>query len=347
MLELKNIQKEYDGKPLLRGISFCVKQAETVCLLGPSGGGKTTLLHIIAGLEPQDGGRVFWGGEDLTEVPVHRRNFGLMFQEYALFPHRTVAENIAFGLRMQGRKKDETNTRVQELLDKVDLAPFANRRVTDLSGGEQQRVALARVLAPGPRLLMLDEPLGALDRTLSDQIAGELRSILRNSGIPTIYVTHDQEEAFSISDRLILLNEGRIVQRGSPDDVHAHPVSPWVANFLGLGNLIPGEVISRLPFRVRTPIGDFDGLPPEDKTGLKIGRKVTLLFRPDGVSLTPMAGSQNHLCGVVEDSFFCGDGYGVNLHCGNDFHFQLNVKQAIPFGQKVKLYISPQSIQSF
>ncbi|MCJ7626392.1 MAG: TOBE domain-containing protein, partial [Anaerolineaceae bacterium] len=175
----------------------------------------------------------------------------------------------------------------------------------------------------------------------------ELRLILRNSGIPTIYVTHDQEEAFSISDRLILLNEGEIVQTGSPDEIHSHPISPWVANFLGLGNLVPGEVISISPFRVRTPIGNFEGLPPENKSGLKIGCDVILLFRPDGVSLTQIEGGDNHLSGVVEDTFFRGDGYGVNLRCVNGYLFLLNAKQAIPVGEKVKLYITLQSIQSF
>src|SRR5512147_1293270 len=241
MLELDNIWKSYEGHPLLRGISFTVAAGETVCLLGASGSGKSTLLRIIAGLEGAESGRILWNGQDQKQIPVHQRQFGLMFQDYALFPHRTVAENVAFGLRMQGLPAQEITVRVREALERVNLAGFARRRVTDLSGGEQQRVALARALAPRPRLLMLDEPLGALDRALKEQVEEELRRILHVTDMPAIYVTHDQEEAFAIADRLILLNQGRVVQSGSPAEVYEHPASPWVARFLGLSNLLPAR----------------------------------------------------------------------------------------------------------
>ena len=171
MLEIRDIWKSYEGQPLLNGVSFSLEAGETVCLLGRSGSGKSTLLRIIAGLETAERGQVLWQGQDLSAVPVHLRQFGLMFQDYALFPHRDVAENVGFGLRMQGLSKAEISLRVAEALEQVNLAAFAKRRVTDLSGGEQQRVALARALAPRPRLLMLDEPLGALDRALREQLS--------------------------------------------------------------------------------------------------------------------------------------------------------------------------------
>ncbi len=193
MLTVENIYKTYEDQPLLKGVSFTVGAHESVCLLGASGSGKSTLLRIIAGLESAESGRILWQSQDLKPVPVHRRQFGLMFQDYALFPHRTVAENVAFGLRMQNLPRPEITNRVAEALDQVNLGSFSGRRVTDLSGGEQQRVALARALAPRPRLLMLDEPLGALDRALREQVMEGLRRLLHATGIPAVYVTHDQD----------------------------------------------------------------------------------------------------------------------------------------------------------
>jgi len=211
MLEVKDIYKTYEGKPLLQGISFRLERGETICLLGSSGSGKSTLLRIIAGLETPESGSVIWDGQDLRDVPPYQRQFGLMFQDYALFPHRTVEQNVAFGLRMQDLLAQEVETRTKEALETINMQGFAKRQVTDLSGGEQQRVALARAMAPGPLLLMLDEPLGALDRSLREQLGQELRRVLHESEIPTIYVTHDQEEAFAIADRLLILHDGKIV----------------------------------------------------------------------------------------------------------------------------------------
>jgi ABC-type Fe3+/spermidine/putrescine transport system ATPase subunit len=241
MLEVINIHKTYEGQPLLEGISFTVTPGETVCLLGPSGSGKSTLLRIIAGLEEAEEGRVYWEREDITDVPPHRRRMGMVFQDYALFPHLTVAENVAFGLRMQGWTPQDQQERVREVLELVRLTGFEGRRVTDLSGGEQQRVALARALAPRPRVLMLDEPLGALDRALREALLEELREILRSSDVAAIYVTHDQEEAAAIADRVLILHEGRIVRQGTPYEVWTDPGSLWVARFLGVGNILLGK----------------------------------------------------------------------------------------------------------
>jgi len=215
MLTLKNIHKSYEGKPLLKGISLEVAQGETVCLLGPSGSGKSTLLRIISGLENAEAGDVFWKGKDFSAVPPHLRNFGLIFQDYALFPHLSVFENVAFGLKMKKLGKEEIRQRVDEALKQVDLLGFESRRVTDLSGGEQQRVALARALAPRPRLLLFDEPLGALDRKLREYLLAELRGILQDTQVPAIYVTHDQEEAFTIA-----------FQEDLPMQMFVYPVLP-------------------------------------------------------------------------------------------------------------------------
>lgn len=239
-LQFIGISKLYDGAPLLHDISFDVAAGELLCLLGPSGTGKTTLLRIIAGLEEADAGRVLLEGKDMKNVPPHERGFGMMFQDLALFPHRSVFENVAFGLRMKNASEPEIKTRVNETLELVglDAARFARRDVNHLSGGEQQRVALARTLAPRPRLVMFDEPLGALDRILREDLVNELRHLLKRLHMTALYVTHDQDEAFAIADRLALLNEGRIQQIGTPLELYQHPANAFVARFMGLTNLV-------------------------------------------------------------------------------------------------------------
>lgn len=213
MLCILDIWKTYEGKPLLTGVSFNVQEGEIVCLLGPSGSGKSTLLRIIAGLEKADAGHVYWGNDDVTDIPAHKRGFGLMFQDYALFPHLTVAENIAFGLRMAKHDKVDIKRQVKTSLESIHMQDFANRSVTELSGGEQQRVALARALVTNPRLLMLDEPMSALDHDLRTSLIRDLRTRLSDSRKPVIYVTHNRQEAFALADRVLLLQEGRIDQR--------------------------------------------------------------------------------------------------------------------------------------
>ena len=312
MLELIDIHKTYENQPLLSSISFTVEAGETVCLLGASGSGKSTLLRIIAGLEQPERGLVLWDGTNMVSVPVHQRNFGLVFQDYALFPHLSVAANVAFGLKMQNLPPDEIRLRVTASLEQVDLSALANRRVTDLSGGEQQRVALARALAPRPRLLMFDEPLGALDRTLRDYLLEELRNILHNSEIPAIYVTHDQEEAFAIADRIALLHDGQIVQAGTPVQVFAHPVSGWVAKFLGLGNVIEGKWLGG--GQVETNLGVLE---VNLETGASMGESVALLIRPERVKLT---GNGTDLRGRVTDVLFQKNGFRVTMENGLYFY---------------------------
>jgi ABC-type Fe3+/spermidine/putrescine transport system ATPase subunit len=281
LLVVDSVAKTYvPGQPVLQDIDLTVDAGQIICLLGPSGCGKTTLLRIIAGLEEPDSGQVRYAGKDQRTVPVHAREFGFMFQDYALFPHKNVGENVAFGLRMEKWPRSEIERRVDEMLALVALQGYAARSVFDLSGGERQRVALARSLAPSPGLLMLDEPLGALDRSLREELMGEVRRILKEIGVTAIYVTHDQQEAFAVADRIVVMNEGRIEQNAPPQFVHDQPASPFVARFLGFQNLLPVAGDSDSSSVIRTPIGDIErdslgALPPP---GVHAG---LLLIRPE------------------------------------------------------------------
>ena len=311
MLEVHHIFKTYEGKLLLNDISFNVASDETVCLLGASGSGKSTLLRIIAGLEDPDSGVISFNGQDLTSTPPHLRDFGLVFQDYALFPHLDVNENVAFGLKMRRLPQEEISQRVASSLEMVNLAAFGDRRVTDLSGGEQQRVALARALATRPRLLMFDEPLGALDRTLRESLLNELRSILYQTKIPAIYVTHDQEEAFTIADRVLILHDGKIIRQGTPAEVWANPEFAFVAKFLGLGNIFEGII------QGKTVNEDWKA---ESKYGVfmvhcghkhREGDRVDLLARP---LVDPK--EANVIEGNVSDVIFQQDRFKVSLDNG-------------------------------
>ena len=343
MLEVCDITKTYEGQPLLRGISFSLQGGETMCLLGPSGSGKSTLLRIIAGIEPADGGSVLWEGRDLADVPVHRRGFGLMFQDYALFPHLNVSENVAFGLRMLGVPRDELRRRVGAALEQVNLGELAERKVTDLSGGEQQRVALARALAPRPRLLMLDEPLGALDRSLREQLLDELRHTLHATGIPAIYVTHDQEEAFFLADRLVLLHDGLVEQTGIPSEVYAGPSSAWAAAFLGQTNLLPGRVVSLHPLEIETKLGRFQASAVASFHP-RVGDGCVLLFRSAGARMVDPGGPEALLTGRVEDIVFRGDGFHVDLRLRDGQVFSFLVDGQLQVGEEAGLALPAGSL---
>ncbi|MEM8860624.1 MAG: ABC transporter ATP-binding protein [Chloroflexota bacterium] len=237
-LQIQNVQKSFGSTKAVDGVSLTLDQGEIVCLLGPSGCGKTTLLRLVAGLESADSGSIVLGGRDLVDVPTYQRGIGMMFQSYALFPHMTVAENIGYGLRMAKEAQSLIGERVAEMLALVDLEGLENRKVDQLSGGQQQRVALARSLATRPGILLLDEPLGSLDRLLRERLLDELRSILKKVGVTALYVTHDQAEAFGIGDRVAVMNRGKIEQIASPQEIYTRPETRFVASFLGLGNLV-------------------------------------------------------------------------------------------------------------
>jgi ABC-type Fe3+/spermidine/putrescine transport system ATPase subunit len=308
MLAVQHIFKDYEGQPLLKDISFHVDRGETVCLLGASGSGKSTLLRIIAGLEEPKPGSISFEGQDITSMPPHLRDFGLVFQDYALFPHFNVNENVAFGLKMRRLPPIEITQRVAKSLELVDLAGFGDRAVTELSGGEQQRVALARALATRPRLLMFDEPLGALDRTLREDLLNELRSILHHTDIPAIYVTHDQEEAFAIADRILILHNGEIIRGGTPAEVWANPGSAFVAGFLGLGNILEGSYLGQA--RVKTRLGVL-AVECEHQHQHRKGETLHLLARP-----LPAEADGNRIEGLVTDVIFQQDRFKVSLEHG-------------------------------
>jgi len=283
VLEVRDLHKHYPpDKDVLRGVSLSVERDEILCLLGPSGCGKSTLLRIVAGLERADGGSVLFDGAAIDDLPTWRRGFGLMFQDYALFPHMTVAENVGYGLRMAGMPSAQRTARVDALLDLVNLHGYGDRTIDGLSGGEQQRVALARTLAPQPALVMLDEPLANLDRLLREELVQEVRAILKHLRVPAIFVTHDQEEAFVLADRIAVMRAGRIEQEATPARLYRRPANTFVAGFLGFQNLVTVEHAAGRPQDVVTPAGSFtlhDGVPAGSLAEWR------LLIPPDAVLL--------------------------------------------------------------
>ena len=243
MLRAEGVTVQFGEKAALDGVDLDVARGEVLTVLGPSGCGKTTLLRVIAGLQPPDAGRVLLDGANVTHVPAHRRGVGLVFQDHALFHHRDVFGNVAFGLRMRGDSGERIDSRVGQLLELVGLAGLERRSIATLSGGEQQRVALARALAPEPRVLLLDEPLGSLDRRLRDRLLEDLDRLFDELRVTAVYVTHDQAEAFALGDRVAVMRAGRIAQTGSPDELWSHPADGDVARFLGLRNVVDGQVV--------------------------------------------------------------------------------------------------------
>jgi ABC-type Fe3+/spermidine/putrescine transport system ATPase subunit len=361
LLDVSHIYKAYPDLPVLYDASLAADAGEIICLLGPSGCGKSTMLRIIAGLEEPDNGAVSFDGRDLAGTPVHVRNFGLMFQDYALFPHLTVAENVAFGLRMRNWGAAETAARAREMLAVVGLSGYEARRVTELSGGEQQRVALARSLAPDPHLLMLDEPLGALDRALREQLMNDLRAILKGVGVTTLYVTHDQEEAFAIADRVLIMQArlergegGHVVQDGPPDEVYRHPATAYVARFLGFRNLLEGTVSSVAPgspprYVVETAIGQLEVGGAAGEYG--VGQQAAVLIRPEAADVMPASAAgtaPNVIPGRLVASSFRGSYYliqtehqrGVLLTC----EAPVTDSDLPAVGEPLALYLNPGAI---
>lgn len=299
LLSVKDIYKSFGDIKALRGVSFDLSEGEIVAVLGPSGCGKSTLLAVIAGLVSPDFGEINWEGKSLENVPPHKRGFGLMFQDFALFPHMNVQENVSFGLRFRKIETKRFDDRISQVLDLVGLSGFEKRDINTLSGGEKQRVALARSIAPQPRLLMLDEPLGSLDRNLRERLIFELREILSSMKQTAIYVTHDQEEAFSIADRAVLMRAGQVEQIGTPYNIYNHPNSPFAARFLEFTNLFPGTVLKlENSTMVSTEIGSF---PINDQ----YQGKVIVLIRSDRAGLD--AQSEVTLKGKLLDKSFRGN----------------------------------------
>ncbi|HSH02825.1 MAG TPA: ABC transporter ATP-binding protein [Anaerolineae bacterium] len=341
MLEIDRVTKSFADKVVLRGVSLGVEEGEVVVLLGPSGCGKTTLLRIIAGLEVVDGGRVCWEGKDLSQVAVHERGFGFVFQDYALFPHRTVGENVAFGLRMLGWEKGAIEERVMTVLSLVDMSEKKERDVTDLSGGEQQRVALARSLAPRPSLLLLDEPLGALDRALRERLLLELQKLLQvEGGVTAVYVTHDQAEAFALGDQIVVMNEGRVEQMGTPMDLYQHPATAFVARFLGMENVVKAKVGTDGAL-----VGEW-GMWYGAEADMSEGEWITFLVRPEAASWGEALAESNILRGEVVSVSFRGRYLVVGIvGAGQVWQFEWEVGMGVPaVGEKIRLGIRAEGI---
>jgi putative spermidine/putrescine transport system ATP-binding protein len=322
-LELRGVHKTYgNGTRALERVDLAVEPGEFVSLLGPSGCGKTTLLRIVAGFETPSGGSVLVEGRDITRVPPNRRKMGMVFQNYALFPNLTVAGNIGFGLTVAGWQRPQIEARVAELLDLIHLPDYWARYPHQLSGGQQQRVALARALAVQPRLLLLDEPLSALDARIRQSLRHEIRAIQQTLRIPTLYVTHDQDEALSLSDRVVVMNSGRVEQIGSPAEIYHHPRTLFVGTFVGSLNVLPATVDdpARGSFRL---MGQGLQLAPELATGRAPGEPVVIACRPEQVNLEDGPAATG-LRGVVDEVTFLGSVVRVGLQCA-DAHVLVDV----------------------
>ena len=310
-VQLERVTKRFDAVTAVNGVSLEVRQGEVLALLGPSGCGKTTTLRIIAGFEDPDVGLVMIRGAVVNDVPTYRRNLGMVFQHYALFPHMTVFENVAFGLKMRGVARRAIPGRVAGAMALVRLEGLEDRHPSQLSGGQQQRVALARAVVTKPAVLLLDEPLGALDKKLREQMQVEIRALQREVGITTVFVTHDQEEALTLADRIAVMEGGEIVQIGTPTEIYERPRSRFVSDFIGISNFLTGRLVARegaaitveLPGALRVRAAATDG--PADR--LALGDTVELAVRPEKIQLAAAAGTAaNCVSGRVENVVYLG-----------------------------------------
>ena len=324
LVEIKNIVKEFDGQTVLRGISLDIYENEFVTLLGPSGCGKTTLLRIIGGFLDADSGEVLFDGKDISKLPPHKRDVNTVFQKYALFTHLNVYDNVAFGLKIKKEPKDIIEQKVMRMLRLVGLSGFEKRRVDQMSGGQQQRVAIARALVNEPEVLLLDEPLGALDLKLRKEMQRELKKIQKEVGITFIFVTHDQEEALTMSDKIVVMKEGVIQQIGSPVDIYNEPVNRYVANFIGESNIVEGV----MPCDKRVI---FDGHPFECVDGgFQPNEEVEVVIRPEDLDIVPP--EQGMLRGYVKSVLFKGVHYEtmVETRQGTSITVKMNVSEDRP-----------------
>lgn len=311
LLAIKNLSAALDSRPVLTDVSFDVREGEFFSLLGPSGCGKTTLLKIISGFLKPAAGEQFWNGAAITGLPANKRDLNLVFQNYALFPHMNVFENVAFGLRMQKRAEEDIQKRVREALELVRMDAFAQRRIGDLSGGQQQRIALARAIAPQPKLVLLDEPLGALDLQLRKQMQVELKALQRHLGMTFVYVTHDQEEAFTMSDRIAILNRGELQQIATPEMLYQTPANRFVAQFIGTANFLAAEIISESHARCRLSSAEFQLSSVEvqtDRNPRGIPKGIgEILVRPEQFAIQPAKSDSSALLrGVIQTRQYLG-----------------------------------------
>ncbi|RWX78525.1 ABC transporter ATP-binding protein [Neorhizobium lilium] len=315
-LVLQNIKKSFGQTQVVKDFNMSIEKGEFVSFLGPSGCGKTTVLRMIAGFETPSDGAIVVNGKNQNKLKTNQRNIGMVFQAYALFPNMTVFDNVAFGLKIAGKPKEEIGARVKEMLKLISLDHLAERYPYQMSGGQQQRVALARALAPKPQVLLLDEPLSALDAKIRVSLREEIRQIQRQLGITTVFVTHDQEEALSISDRIVVMNAGRADQIGTPSEIYNRPATRFVASFVGTLNIIDATVVD--PAANSVKMGDNLVTLREPIGGLKAGDKVSIALRPEAGSTLATAAGDTVLTGTVISSHFLGSVIRTKLDIGGN-----------------------------
>lgn len=338
LIELVNVSKDYEGDAALKNIDLYIKDGEFLTLLGPSGCGKTTMLRIIAGFVMPTSGHVLMDGQDLTNVPPYKRRVNTVFQKYALFPHLNVFDNVAFGLKIKKIPKPEIERRVNALLDLVNLGGYGKRWVEQLSGGQQQRVAIARALVNEPEVLLLDEPLGALDLQLRKDMQMELKRMQQRLGITFIYVTHDQEEALTMSDTIVVMREGVIQQIGTPQDIYNEPKNAFVADFIGESNILPG-VMTR-DYLVRFGGREFTCVD----AGFGEEQEVDVVVRPEDVDIIPVGRvNGNGMIGIVKSVLFMGVHYEIQVD-STEFTWRVHTTDLVNVGERVGLEILPDAI---
>ena len=337
LIDLIDISKSFDGDVVLDELNLSVRENTFVTLLGPSGCGKTTTLRIIGGFEKPDQGRVVFDGQDITNLPPNKRQLNTVFQKYALFTHMTIAENIAFGLKIKNKSKSYIDDKIKYALKLVNLDGFENRSVTSLSGGQQQRIAIARAIVNEPRLLLLDEPLGALDLKLRQDMQYELIRLKNELGITFIYVTHDQEEALTMSDTIVVMNQGYIQQMGTPEQIYNEPENAFVADFIGESNIVPGTMIQDELVEI------FGARFACVDKGFGRNTPVDVVIRPEDMEL--VSPEQGTLTGVCTHLIFKGVHYEMEVTTPDGFEWLVHSTAMCPVGQQVGIRVDPFNIQ--
>lgn len=335
IIEIKNLSKTFGDNTVLDNLTLDIEKDEFLTLLGPSGCGKTTLLKILAGFESADEGEILFNGRKINDIPSYERTINTVFQKYALFSHMNVYENVAFGLRIKKLPKNEIDSKVKEMLKLVALEGFEKRKIDSLSGGQQQRVAIARALVNEPKVLLLDEPLSALDLKLRKEMQIELKKIQKKVGITFIFVTHDQEEALTMSDKIVVMNKGVIQQMGTPQDIYNEPVNSFVADFIGESNIVPGVMLEDYSVKFNSHV-----FPCVDK-GFKENEDVEVVIRPEDIKMVNE--DEGMLKGKVLSSIFKGVHYELEVE-GNETTWIIHSTKTYPVGSMIGLDIHPEDI---